>query len=101
MQHARLDTRGEVEKPVPGRAPLRAILERGRLVSARMQLEAGLVVGPVRSVAGDAHVARRHAFDRTVLVEQDLRSRESGENFDPELFRLFVDAKVYALVHKH
>src|SRR6185369_17692914 len=54
----------------------------------RMQLDARLVVGPVRSVACDAHVARCDAFDRPVLVEQDLRSRESGENLDSELFRL-------------
>ena len=51
---------------------------------AAVQLHAGLVIGLVGAVAGDAHVAGGDALHRAVLVEQDLGGGEAGEDLDPE-----------------
>ena len=43
----------------------------------RVQLHPLLVVGLVRAVARDAHVARRHAADRAALVVEDFGGRKT------------------------
>ena len=64
-----------------GEVAARALGEEG---VAAVQLHAGLVVGLVGAVAGDAHVAGGDALHRAVLVEQHLRGGEAGEDLDPE-----------------
>src|SRR3954453_19695748 len=68
-----------------GQMPSRALGEEGVF---RVQLDAGLVVRTMATVPSDAEIARRNAFDRPVLVEQDLGRREAGENLNPELLGL-------------
>jgi len=53
-----------------------------------VQLEARLVVGPMRAVARDPHVAGRHPLHGAVVVEEDLGGGEAGENLDSQLLRL-------------
>ncbi len=53
-----------------------------------MELHARLIVGPVRAVAGNAHVAGRDALHRSVVVEQHLGSRKAGEDLDAKLLGL-------------
>ncbi len=68
-----------------GQATARTFREEGVF---GVQLHAWLEVGPMRTVAGNAHVARGDALHRTVFVEEDLRGRESREDLDAELFCL-------------
>jgi hypothetical protein len=53
-----------------------------------VQLHAGLVLGLVRAVPGDAHVARRHAADRATLVVESFRCRKPGIDLDAKRLRL-------------
>src|SRR6185369_9581713 len=53
-----------------------------------VKLHARLVIGSMRAIPGNAHVAGRDALHRAVVVEQDLRCRKTGEDLDPELLRL-------------
>src|SRR3546814_7830262 len=49
-----------------------------------VQLHAGLVIGLAAAVAGDPHVAGRHALHRSVFAEQHLGGGETGENLNPK-----------------
>ena len=53
-----------------------------------VEFEAGLVIGLVRAVARDAHVAGRDAHHPALIVEQDFGGGEAGEDFDAEFFGL-------------
>ena len=64
-----------------GQVPAHALGEEGVF---GVQLHARLVVGLVRAVARDAHVAGRDALHRAVLVEQDLGGGEAGEDLDAQ-----------------
>ena len=68
-----------------GQMAARAFGEEG---VAAVKLHARLIVGPMRAIAGDAHVAGGDALDRAVVVEQDLRRGETGEDLDPKRFGL-------------
>ena len=65
--------------------PARALGEEGVFA---VQLHAGLIVGLVRAVARDAHVAGGDALHRAVVVEQDFGGREAGEDLDAQLLGL-------------
>ena len=53
-----------------------------------MQFHAGHIIIFVAAIARDAHVACRHALDRTVRIIQNFCSRKSGEDFNAQIFRL-------------
>ena len=50
-----------------------------------VQLQTGLIIGFVRAIARDAHVAGRHPLHRSVVIEQHLGRREAGVNLHPHL----------------
>src|SRR5690349_20706579 len=54
----------------------------------RVKLHPRLVIRAMAAVAGNTHVPGRNALHRTIIVEQDLGSRESREDFDTQLFGL-------------
>ena len=54
----------------------------------RVQLHAELEVVGRLAVLSDAHVARRDAFDRAVVVIQHLGGRKAREDLDAERFGL-------------
>ena len=56
-----------------------------------MQFHARLVVGAGIAFAVEAHVAGRHAFNRTVVVVEHLGSGETGIDFNAHGFRLLAE----------
>jgi uracil-DNA glycosylase len=76
----------EVRLQPLGQVPARAFGEQRVL---GVQFHARLIIGLLRTVLGNAHIAGRDAHDCTVLVEQDLRRREAGEYLDAQFHRLF------------
>src|SRR3546814_17877163 len=52
-----------------------------------VQLHAGLVIGLVGAIAGDAHVAGGDALHRAIVVAQYLGSRAAGEDIDSQRLR--------------
>ncbi|ABA50132.1 hypothetical protein BURPS1710b_1868 [Burkholderia pseudomallei 1710b] len=57
----------------------------------RVQLHAELEVLGRLAVLADAHVARRDALDRAVVVIEDLGGREAREDLDAQGFRLLAE----------
>ena len=53
-----------------------------------VDLEPGRVVGLVRAVARDPHVAGRDALHRSVLVVEHFGRGETGEDLDPQFLGL-------------
>ena len=56
-----------------------------------VKFHAGLVGRAVASVLEHAHVARGDAFDRAILVVENLRTGKAGVDFDPKRFGLLAE----------
>ncbi len=72
---------------LPSEVPPGAFSENGlssQEVDARLVRILGIAVGV------QPHLPRRHAFHRPVIVQQQSRCRESGENIHPQRFRLLA-----------
>ena len=53
-----------------------------------MKLQAGLIVGLAIALPVDAHVAGGDALHAAILIIEDFRRREAGEDLDAESFGL-------------
>ena len=67
------------------------VLRIGKQRIARTKLHARLVLGPVRAVPRDPHVAGRHALHRAVVGIQHLGGREARIDLDAERFGLLCE----------
>ena len=55
-----------------------------------VQLHTDLIVRPLLALAGYAHIAGRHTFDRAIVIIEDLRSGKPRINLHTQGFRLLA-----------